>query len=1458
MPPRSRRRAASPVEAQEQDEDEAPARSLRFNQQLIGRPGKPIAVAELLKRLKSLCAELVSLDQSEPEDAVRNDVSSIARDLVHANVLGHKDKGVRVWTCCCIVEVFRIMAPDAPHTTNQLKDIFDVIIGHVIPALSDPEDPYNDQHMRILKSLEDVKSILLLHDTPNADSYMVRLFNNAFDLITDKPKSDGEEIVSKNVESLISSILATVVEESETLPVEVVELILAQFLRTDNSLGPLRRKAGRPGDAEIVSRSLPPAYTLAKTLCSTCTDRMARAISQYFSSIVVDAADSTTTTKNKTSSKKRRRDEDSDDEEEMSTSGTSPVDMKELTKAHKLLRELWRSTPECIQNVIPQLEAELAAENIDIRVLAVETTGDLISGIGAAGLPDSQPLDPVAYPSQSLQPSSRPTEPRDILKIPAAPQDFSAAYQNAYSHFVARKNDKSAQVRSAFASAIGRILLTSAGGIGLDREEGERSLRYLSELLQDGDEKVRLAVVRAVARFSFDDIVQKLGPGGGVNNQDSVLHHLVWKVRDRKTAVRTEAMDLVSKIWAVASAAIIDGDEHIQSLFGPIPSKVFETYYANDPELNQLIYQGLFDNLLPLHYPPFKDRPTGQTNGNSQRVKDSQASQISSAGKVDADSIRAERILALARDLEPRAKPVFFLFQKQQVAYAKYLEALLKLCEDYNGGITDAEGSEVKARLGRLIDGLSKKFPDPLTANEHLWKFAKKHDRRVYALIRFAVSPESDYKRVVNAIKEIKKRISEGPGNTAAMLTTVLPLVQQSAVLIYNRSHVPTILRVSRREESDLSGVAHEILREISEHHPDVFKAHVKTMCKTLVEHVPAAGTVCDDGIVQTLKACAGFAQKYPSEMPRDREMLQSMVQYALYSNPPAAAKYAVSIIISNEAKKDMYIKDIVGKCVKGFSLDSDDYLSRLAALSQIMLLAAPELSPEEHSDIDQLAIGEVLMSNQIPHIDDDAEWRDDIDPDIESKLWALKILVNRQRGYAALASGPEAERSVEESALPVFSLLRKILQKDGQISDKETPAYQKSRMRVIAGVHLLKLATASKQLDHMIDARSFNMLALLLQDPLTQVRSAFVNSLKKYLGQGRLPNRYYAMTFLLTFEPTASVKDSTLTWLRARAAAAAKVSDTSMESSFVRLLSLLTHHPDFSMQVDHQLEFAHYILFYLKAVATQNNLPMIYHLAQRCKTIQDGIDPSYNDRLYCLADIAQATIREYAELQGWQLRAWTGEKLGMPAAIFAPIKGHQKAQEIADKQYAAEEVIEGMEELVRASLRTKKRKHEGFNGAITKKSKPNGVKGSKSFKMAKTKTPRKSRPGDESSPVAASADRRRSSRKSEAKSYAGMDDSEDEDEDEDEDMDLGTNGGEMEEKSDAVEEEPEDMLEKEDPIPAPATKKGKKMAAGQKMPLRGAGKKVTRVGGGRSTRSRREVVEVEDDGDEGMQDEDE
>ena len=126
MAPRSRRSAAAATEVVAEEEQELEQEEtvqdgltkLKFKQTLVGRPGKQIGVSDLLTRLEALHDELRTIDQ---EEAHRDSLMPVAESLAHQSLLQHKDNGVRARTVCCIVDMLKLFAPDAPYPASKLK-----------------------------------------------------------------------------------------------------------------------------------------------------------------------------------------------------------------------------------------------------------------------------------------------------------------------------------------------------------------------------------------------------------------------------------------------------------------------------------------------------------------------------------------------------------------------------------------------------------------------------------------------------------------------------------------------------------------------------------------------------------------------------------------------------------------------------------------------------------------------------------------------------------------------------------------------------------------------------------------------------------------------------------------------------------------------------------------------------------------------------------------------------------------------------------------------------------------------------------------------------------------------------------------------------------------------------------------------------------------------------------------
>ncbi|KAI9221765.1 hypothetical protein BC828DRAFT_341056, partial [Blastocladiella britannica] len=104
-------------------------------------------------------------------------VQRMAAELVSEPILHHRDRGVRVLTSCCIAEVLRIFAPDAPYSPDHLDAIFHLLASQLSPStfgLAPDANPYAVYYQQLLMSLATVQSISLLADLDDPDPLVAR------------------------------------------------------------------------------------------------------------------------------------------------------------------------------------------------------------------------------------------------------------------------------------------------------------------------------------------------------------------------------------------------------------------------------------------------------------------------------------------------------------------------------------------------------------------------------------------------------------------------------------------------------------------------------------------------------------------------------------------------------------------------------------------------------------------------------------------------------------------------------------------------------------------------------------------------------------------------------------------------------------------------------------------------------------------------------------------------------------------------------------------------------------------------------------------------------------------------------------------------------------------------------------------------------------------------------------
>lgn len=293
---------------------------LNFPKSLIPNT-KTQAPIELTKRLKELHENLASLSQ---EGFEADSLVSPAKELLSPQLMGSKDEGVKVFTGCCLADILRLSAPNAPYSLEEQEKIFTLFLDLLIKLGSDKKG-YAQYYSYILVSLATVKSAILITDF-ESDQLLCKYFVSIFKL--------AEEKITREQTLRLVEVLEQLAQEAKTIPAPIIELILKQFSK--------KRQL-----------ECPPAFAMAKSLCNSVTDRLQAPLCQYFSELL-------------TSYEKEA-------DEEENTGFKLDVD-----EVHSLFQLIYPIEPNVLLSVIPQLEAELTITNHDLRQLATTTLGAML------------------------------------------------------------------------------------------------------------------------------------------------------------------------------------------------------------------------------------------------------------------------------------------------------------------------------------------------------------------------------------------------------------------------------------------------------------------------------------------------------------------------------------------------------------------------------------------------------------------------------------------------------------------------------------------------------------------------------------------------------------------------------------------------------------------------------------------------------------------------------------------------------------------------------------------------------------------------------------------------------------------------------------------------------------------------------------------------------------------------
>lgn len=1150
----------------------------------------------LLKRVKQARTELSEMDQ----DAVDvNSLREICKELVTPALMLHKDKAVKANVACCLADMLRLFAPNAPFTPTELRDIFQFFLHQLtMPAagLSKPNGPQYTEYFYLLESLSNVKSVVLVCDLTNADEMMAEYFKGLLDL--------ARPDMSKNVEICLADVLVQLIDECASLPSEVLDLLLANFT------------------SKAVKHN-PSAHRMAVEVCSNTKDRLQKYVAQYFNEVINTASQ-----------------EDDQDEK-----------LESLQTAHSLIIQINRVVPSLLLNVIPQLEEELRAEDIQLRTLATKVLGQMFS----------------EKPNNAAESS-----------------DLAKRYANTWRAWLGRANDKSASLRM--------VWIESTKGLIVNHPELRPDLTpIITQKLLEPDERVRAAMAKSIGSLDYETALHHV--------DKAVLLTLAGRCKDTKALVRKESLDAVGKLFDMAYSEIENQDPAATQQFAWIPQEIFKCLYAGDRQMQQMVAATVEHHILPV---PSTTSDEDQSVSWTSRL-------LLVMAFLDSDATKA--MLRLSNLITPRPSIAdSFLdcceqYNGGEVALDKDSGAVKLAMADRIRRCATQFASPEKARadlhaFAKLNDGRIYK----------LLRTSFDPQQDIKTLVK---SRNDALRRIGNSNGSILDTMTgfiQGNGYFILNRSSVPELIKK--LQVHPRQAASSLKASSSQlEENDQMSEtqrtsANYLLEFMAKHSPQMFVLHVPELCKALYD-------ANNDTLTQAcLRALASVAQWTPSKVSLDKKSIDRLSQFIL-KGTPKQSKFAAKLLcivatggVRGGRKAAGQKAGLPGTSVSSSAaysvleetLDSlakhlgnskpDRQAASLEALSQ-MFKNAPDASENVSDTIVKTILNNILMvplsSTEVKSYTSSGEdWIEDsaIEAELQARLLCLLVLTKRCEAFA------ETE-SANDMARPIFRLLWTVISA-GEARSLDTPAAAKARMRLQAALCVLKLVR-HKAYDACIGRQYFN-LAFMVQDESFNVRTRMICKVLSYLAVRRIDSKYLAMMFLAAYDPEKENRERVAGHCKGalRATSGGDQRLHMLDLNFPRFIHLLANHPDFSKDSSAEVAgFVRYLEFFLDCLCNSSNISLFYYLATRVKGVRDAESQGASENLYALSELAQLVINRRAHAQGWTVESYPGQ-VRLPTDIFKPLPSRDVQREIYERQYLPQDLVQKLSEPTKATKSTK------------------------------------------------------------------------------------------------------------------------------------------------------------------------
>ncbi|CAN7020947.1 unnamed protein product [Brassica rapa subsp. trilocularis] len=198
---------------------------LNAGKNLLKPPSSTKALLHLLNEAEGQLSKLVQ----DPIAAVQNALRPLMKALVSTHLLRNRDSDVRVYVVSCLTEIMRITAPEVPYNDDQMKEIFKVTV-RAFGKLADTSCPSYKKAVTVLDTVSRVRLSLVMLDL-ECDDLILKMFRQF--LKTIRPNHPESVLLS------MEPIMVTVIHESEEVPMDLLEILLAAVNKESRDFSPV-------------------------------------------------------------------------------------------------------------------------------------------------------------------------------------------------------------------------------------------------------------------------------------------------------------------------------------------------------------------------------------------------------------------------------------------------------------------------------------------------------------------------------------------------------------------------------------------------------------------------------------------------------------------------------------------------------------------------------------------------------------------------------------------------------------------------------------------------------------------------------------------------------------------------------------------------------------------------------------------------------------------------------------------------------------------------------------------------------------------------------------------------------------------------------------------------------------------------------------------------------------------